>query len=145
MSAWGTIVTATPVKSGPRLILLLLFALTALLMHTQWWSLYVAPSRWSLIGVICGSWTQRLFCRPVLHSLTQIFYSSQKQALVSCRRSAFVNTWSTSDGQTFTHSHTPGPHAVYMYACAVWGLLFDYTTHREDYALFSYFVAVWGR
>lgn len=35
MRARGTIVTATPVKSGPRLILLLLFALTAPLMHSE--------------------------------------------------------------------------------------------------------------
>lgn len=71
MSARGMIVTATPVKQGPRLILLLLFALCALWMHSNVGAYVLLPFT-DGGGVMCGSSAPGLFCRPAPHSLTQI-------------------------------------------------------------------------
>lgn len=85
-------------------------------------------------GVICGSWTPRLLQRQ-LHIHWPKFLLTTKQAFVFffCWRRAFIKAWNAWYHLTLTNLHT---------------LFFYCTPHnkaRDDYALFSHFVAVWGR
>ena len=135
MSAWGTIVTATPVKPSPRLILPLLSALcccvnvlsvgASVFLPLHWWQ---RSDRWLL-----GS---GLFCTPAPHSMTQICSPLWKKKKSFCFRwrSASIKILDSDMAGALSHTHAPAPHL----RDASWLRL---NKRRDVFTLSSHFVA----
>lgn len=102
---------------------------------------YTLPPFTDSREVICGSWAPRLFCRPALHSLTQIFTHHKISFCVFAEEVLILRLdtmrWLDSRRLACTHVHTHryihthilGPHFVYVCVCVctVWEFS-DYTT-----------------
>lgn len=115
MSAWGSIVTATPVKPGPHLILLLLFALTAMFMHS------VMRLICCYLSLIAEKWyvvPQHRGCSAhQLHVRWPNFLTHHKIRFYFCWRSATNKIWNT-EIIWHTRTHTWCTCCVCAYGCS---------------------------
>lgn len=94
---------------------------------------YVLISR----GVICGSWTPRLFCTTSSTFTDPNFYSPQNKRLFFPAEEVLSSGMETPE--IIWQSQTPGPHVVYIYVrVCMWLAFFDYTPQYEKEKIMHY-------